>query len=166
MLSPCPWAAASVVRNPFGPWLDSKWTRSVEMLCFISDISFVRYNIWLTPMGQLATFLYLRPALKEATGNSAHFFEYKPHLTNLLHCCQPSKEQVHEERVEVVRFMSSTKSADQTFDYIVDQTLRQFFPHVYVLLLCKLSIQADPAKARNTSLWVTRTFTPNQVSPC
>ncbi len=72
---------------------------------FISDISDVSYNIWLTKIGQLATFLYSRLAHKEATGNSAYFFEYKPHLTNIhskVAC--PSKEQVHEERVEVVIF--------------------------------------------------------------
>jgi hypothetical protein len=34
-------------------------------------------------MGQLATLLYSRLAHKEATGNSAYFLEYKPHLTNI-----------------------------------------------------------------------------------
>ena len=51
-------------------------------------------------MEQLATFLYLRLAHKEATGNSAYFFEYKPHLTYSFKVACPSKEQVHEERVE------------------------------------------------------------------
>jgi len=37
-------------------------------------------------MGQLATFLYSRLAHKEATGNSAYFFEYKPHLTFIQSC--------------------------------------------------------------------------------
>jgi len=70
--------------------------------------------------GQLATFLYSRLAHKEATGNSAYFFEYKPHLTYSLKVACPSKEQVHEERVEVV--------FDQTFGQNVVQTFRQFFP--------------------------------------
>jgi hypothetical protein len=71
---------------------------------FISDISYVSYNIRLTKKGQLATFLYSRLAHKEATGNSAYFFEYKPHLTYSFKVACPSKEQVHEERVEVVIF--------------------------------------------------------------
>ena len=54
--------------------------------------------------GQWATFLYSRLAHKEATGNSAYFFEYKPHLTFSFKVACPSKEQVHEERVEVVIF--------------------------------------------------------------
>ena len=87
---------------------------------FISDISDVSYNIRLTMMGQLATFLYSRLAHKEATGNSAYFFEYKPHLTYSFKVACPSKEQVHEERVEVV--------FDQTFGQNVVQTFRQFFP--------------------------------------
>jgi len=90
---------------------------------FISDISYVSYNIRLTKKGQLATFLYPRLAHKEATGNSAYFFEYKPHLTYSFKVACPSKEQVHEERVEVVL------SSDQTFGRNVVQTFRQFFPH-------------------------------------
>jgi hypothetical protein len=50
--------------------------------------------------GQLPTFLYSRLAHKEATGNSAYFLEYKPHLTYSFKVACPSKEQVHEERVE------------------------------------------------------------------
>jgi hypothetical protein len=75
-----------------------------KKVTFISDISYVRYNIRLTQKGQLATFLYSRLAHKEATGNSAYFFEYKPHLTYSFKVACPSKEQVHEERVEVVIF--------------------------------------------------------------
>jgi hypothetical protein len=52
----------------------------------------------------LATLLYSRLAHKEATGNSAYFLEYKPHLTYSFKVACPSKEQVHEERVEVVIF--------------------------------------------------------------
>ena len=52
----------------------------------------------------MATLLYSRLAHKEATGNSAYFFEYKPHLTYSFKVACPSKEQVHEERVEVVIF--------------------------------------------------------------
>jgi hypothetical protein len=77
-------------------------------ISFISDISIVSYNIRLTQKGQLATFLYSRLAHKEATGKSAYFFEYKPHLTYSFKVACPSKEQVHEERVEVV-------FSDQTF---------------------------------------------------
>jgi hypothetical protein len=53
---------------------------------------------------------------EEATGNSAYFFwvQATPHKYSFKFAW-PSKEQVHEERVEVVRFMSF-KSADQTFD--------------------------------------------------
>jgi len=79
--------------------------------------------------GQLATLLYLRLAHKEATGNSAYFFEYKPHLTYSFKVACPSKEQVHEERVEVV--------FDQTFGQNVVQTFRQFFPHPSFILRCE-----------------------------
>jgi hypothetical protein len=48
----------------------------------------------------LATLLYSRLAHKEATGNNAYFLEYKPHLTYSFKVACPSKEQVHEERVE------------------------------------------------------------------
>ena len=88
---------------------------------FISDISIVSYNIRLTKKGQLATFLYSRLAHKEATGNSAYFFEYKPHLTYSFKVACPSKEQVHEERVEVVIFRpniwtkTSSKHLDNSF---------------------------------------------------
>ncbi len=71
----------------------------------------------------MATLLYSRLAHKEATGNSAYFLEYKPHLTYSFKVACPSKEQVHEERVEVVL------SSDQTFRRDVVQTFRQFFPH-------------------------------------
>ena len=74
------------------------------MVYFISDISYVSYNIRLTQKGQLATLLYSRLAHKEATGNSAYFLEYKPLLTYSFKVACPSKEQVHEERVEVVIF--------------------------------------------------------------
>ena len=90
-------------------------------ISFISDISFVSYNIRLTKKGQLATFLYSRLAHKEATGNSAYFFEYKPHLTYSFKVACPSKEQVHEERVEVVIFRpniwtkTSSKHLDNSF---------------------------------------------------
>jgi hypothetical protein len=75
-------------------------------------------------MGQLATFLYSRLAHKEATGNSAYFFEYKPHLTNSFKVACPSKEQVHEERVKS-RYLS-TKHSDQTSS----KHFRQFFPQL------------------------------------
>ena len=90
-------------------------------ISFISDISIVSYNIRLTKKGQLATFLYSRLAHKEATGNSAYFFEYKPHLTYSFKVACPSKEQVHEERVEVVIFRpniwtkTSSKHLDNSF---------------------------------------------------
>ena len=71
----------------------------------------------------MATLLYSRLAHKEATGNNAYFLEYKPHLTYSFKVACPSKEQVHEERVEVVL------SSDQTFRRDVVQTFRQFFPH-------------------------------------
>jgi len=111
-----------VVRNPFGPWLNSSKNKVVwRKVYFISDISYVSYNIRLTMMGQLATFLYSRLAHKEATGNSAYFFEYKPHLTYSFKVACPSKEQVHEERVEVVIFRpniwtkTSSKHLDNSF---------------------------------------------------
>ena len=97
---------------------------------FISDISYVSYNIRLTKIGQLATLLYSRLAHKEATGNSAYFLEYKPHLTYSFKVACPSKEQVHEERVEVVL------SSDQTLGRNVVQTFRQFFPHIFYLIMC------------------------------
>jgi hypothetical protein len=79
------------------------------MFRFISDISYVSYYIRLTWIGKWATLLWSRLAHKEATGNNAYFLEYKPHLTNIhLKVACPSKEQVHEERVEVVRFISSS----------------------------------------------------------
>ncbi len=60
-------------------------------------------------IGQLATLLWSRLAHKEATGNNAYFLEYKPHLYKYsFKVACPSKEQVHEERVEVIRFMSLT----------------------------------------------------------
>jgi len=71
-----------------------------EKVYFISDISYVSYNIRLTQKGQWATFLYSRLAHKQATGNNAYFLEYKPHLTYSFKVACPSKEQVHEERVE------------------------------------------------------------------
>ena len=77
----------------------------------------------------MATLLYSRLAHKEATGNSAHFLEYKPHLTYSFKVACPSKEQVHEERVEVVL------SSDQTFRQDVVQTFRQFFPQYCYNLL-------------------------------
>ena len=101
------------------------------MIYFISDISYVSYNIRLTQKGQLATLLYSRLAHKEATGNSAYFLEYKPHLTYSFKVACPSKEQVHEERVEVVL------SSDQTFGQNVVQTFRQFFPHPSLILRCE-----------------------------
>ena len=63
--------------------LQQEQSRVKKGLAFISDISDVSYNIRLTWMGQLATLLYSRLAHKEATGNSAYFLEYKPHLTNI-----------------------------------------------------------------------------------
>ena len=76
----------------------------------------------------MATLLYSRLAHKEATGNSAYFFEYKPHLTYSFKVACPSKEQVHEERVEVVIFRPNiwTKNVVQTFG--------QFFPHCAIKL--------------------------------
>ena len=103
-------------------------------ISFISDISIVSYNIRLTKKGQLATFLYSRLAHKEATGNSAYFFEYKPHLTYSFKVACPSKEQVHEERVEVVL------SSDQTFRRDVVQTFRQFFPQYADRVQSKLTL--------------------------
>ena len=91
------------------------------MVYFISDISYVSYNIRLTSKGQLATLLYSRLAHKEATGNSAYFFEYKPHLTNSFKVACPSKEQVHEERVEVV-FYLPTKHLDETSSKHLDNS--------------------------------------------
>ena len=102
-----------------------------EKVYFISDISIVSYNIRLTMIGQLATLLYSRLAHKEATGNSAYFLEYKPHLTYSFKVACPSKEQVHEERVEVVL------SSDQTFGRNIVQTFRQFFPHPSLILRCE-----------------------------
>jgi hypothetical protein len=63
--------------------LQQEQSRVKKDFFFISDISYVSYNIRLTQKGQLATFLYSRLAHKEATGNNAHFLEYKPHLTNI-----------------------------------------------------------------------------------
>ncbi len=60
-----------------------------------------------------------------STGNSAYFFEYKPHLTFSFKVACPSKEQVHEERVEVVRFIF--KSADQTLDKTSSKHLNNSF---------------------------------------
>ena len=91
--------------------LQQEQSRVKKGFSFISDISDVSYNIRLTKIGQLATLLYSRLAHKEATGNSAYFFEYKatPYKYSFKVAC-PSKEQVHEERVEVVIF--STKHLD------------------------------------------------------
>ena len=111
--------------------LQQEQNRVKKKVYFISDISYVSYNIRLTLKGQLATFLYSRLAHKEATGNSAYFFEYKPHLTYSFKVACPSKEQVHEERVEVVL------SSDQTFGQNVVQTFRQFFPHPSLILRCE-----------------------------
>ncbi len=77
--------------------------------------------------GQWATFLYSGLAHKEATGNSAYFLEYKPHLTYSFKVACPSKEQVHEERVESWSRYLPTKHLDKN----VVQTFRQFFPHWY-----------------------------------
>jgi hypothetical protein len=82
-------------------------------------------------MGQLATFLYSGLAHKEATGNSAYFFEYKPHLISSFKVACPSKEQVHEERVEVVIFRPNIRTQN------VVQTFSQFFPHPSFILRCE-----------------------------
>jgi len=93
-------------------------------ISFISDISIVSYNIRLTWKGQLATLLYSRLAHKEATGNSAYFLEYKQHLTYSFKVACPSKEQVHEERVESWSRYLPTKHLDEN----IVQTLGPFFP--------------------------------------
>ena len=100
------------------------------MFYFISDISDVSYNIRLTMMGQLATFLYSRLAHKEATGNSAYFFEYKPHLTYSFKVACPSKNRCMRKELKSLSF-------DQTFRLNVVQTFRQFFPHPSLILRCE-----------------------------
>ncbi len=95
-------------------------------ISFISDISIVSYNIRLTWKEQLATLLYSRLAHKEATGNSAYFLEYKPHLTYSFKVACPSKEQVHEERVEVV--LSPTKHLDKMSSKHLDNSF-----HTYII---------------------------------
>ncbi len=72
--------------------------------------------------GQWATFLYSRLAHKEATGNSAHFLEYKPHLTYSFKVACPSKEQVHEERVESWSRYLPTKHLDKTSSKHLDNS--------------------------------------------
>jgi len=105
----------------WGPDSTPARTKSCEeRYSFISAISDVSYNIRLTKIGQLATLLYSRLAHKEATGNSAYFFEYKPHLTY-------SKLLVLQKN-RCMRKELKSLSFDQTFRLNVVQTFRQFFP--------------------------------------